>query len=133
MDLRVAKRFRSADGTLRVWVGHPGGGSLTVSATWTNLEAPTSEKPLTRGRVRDDTWHCASFWRIFRVAWGRNGRMDREFGSLQQMIDWLECRARWKSVPAADRERAVEALAEMLLQAVEGEDEGQAEDSPEAS
>lgn len=61
-----------------------------------------------------------------------SGRMDREFGSLQQMIDWLECQARWKSVPAADRERAARALAEMLLAAVEGEDEGRGEDSPEA-
>ena len=53
MELRVAKRFRTADGALRVRVEHPGGGSLTVPATWTHLEAPKSEEPLTRGRVRD--------------------------------------------------------------------------------
>ena len=53
MDLRVAKRFRSADGTLRVRVEHPSGGWLTVPATWTNLEAAPSEVPQTRGRVRD--------------------------------------------------------------------------------
>lgn len=61
-----------------------------------------------------------------------SGRTAQEFESLQRMIDRLERRARWKSVPAADRERAVQALAEMLLAAVEGEDEGQGEDSPDA-
>jgi len=58
--------------------------------------------------------------------------MDREFGSVQEMIDWLECQARWESLPTAAREKAVEALAEMLLRAVEGEDEGPGEDSRKA-
>lgn len=58
--------------------------------------------------------------------------MDREFGSLQERIDWLERQALWKSLPTAAREKAVEALAEMLLRAVEGEHEGQGEDSRKA-
>ncbi|MDE0100926.1 MAG: hypothetical protein OXN89_00965 [Bryobacterales bacterium] len=43
-----------------------------------------------------------SCWRIFRVTWIGNERMDRELVSLPEMIDWLECRERWKSVPATD-------------------------------
>lgn len=48
------------------------------------------------------TWHSVSCWRIFRVTWIGNERMDRELVSLPEMIDWLECRERWKSVPATD-------------------------------
>lgn len=60
-----------------------------------------------------------------------SGRTERELGALQQEFDWLERRARWKGIPAGDREKAVDALAEMLLRVVESEDEGQGEDPPE--
>ena len=53
MELRVVRRSRTADGMLRVHVEHPSGGSLTVPATWTHLEARKSAASQTRGRVQD--------------------------------------------------------------------------------
>lgn len=53
MELRVVRRTRTVDGMLRVEVEHPSGGSLTVPATWTHLEAGKSAAPQTRGRMQD--------------------------------------------------------------------------------
>ena len=52
---------------------------------------------------------------------GAETKADRLEGTLLALLEYEERLAHWESLPAAAREEAVEQLARMMLQVVEGE------------
>ena len=52
---------------------------------------------------------------------GAEAKTDRLEGTLLALLEYEERLAYWESLPAAAREAAVEQLARMVLQVVEGE------------
>ena len=52
---------------------------------------------------------------------GPEAKTDRLEGTLLTLLEYEERLAHWESLPAAAREEAVEQLARMMLQVVEGE------------
>ena len=52
---------------------------------------------------------------------GAEAKADRLEGTLLALLEYEERLARWESLSAVVREEAVEQLARMMLQAVEGE------------
>lgn len=52
---------------------------------------------------------------------GAEAKTDRLEGTLLALLEYEERLARWESLPAAAREEAVEQLARMMLQVVEGD------------
>ena len=52
---------------------------------------------------------------------GAEAKTDRLEGTLLALLEYEERLARWESLPTAAREEAVEQLAQMMLQVVEGE------------
>lgn len=52
---------------------------------------------------------------------GAEAKTDSLEGTLLALLEYEERLARWESLPATAREEAVEQLAGMMLQAVEGE------------
>lgn len=78
-------------------------------------------------------WNCARCWRRSRRGCVMDKAKDAKQGLLLEALEGAERQARWESVPAADRERAVQALARLLLRAAGGEHEGAGTDRREAS